>query len=172
MWTLAAEGPNGQWIPSDVNEFYWGAIAFLIVFGIMLWKGLGPLKEAMAARTERIGNELAAADNAKAEADARRAEQLSKIGDADAEAQQIVADARTRAASMKTELIAKAESDAVAAKEKAAIDIAASKTQALADVRSEVARNAADAAEAVVTDNLDDAKLASLIDNYIAEVGS
>ena len=102
MWTLAAEGPNGQWLPSDINEFYWGAAAFLIVFGIMLWKGLGPLKAAMAARTERISNELAAADNAKAEADARRAEQMAKIGDADAEAAQIVSDARTRAASLKT----------------------------------------------------------------------
>ncbi len=172
MWTLAAEGPNGQWIPGDINEFYWSAIAFLIVFAIMLWKGLGPLKAAMAARTERISSELAVADNAKAEADARRSEQLAKLGDADAEAATIVSDARSRAASMKTEMIAKAEADAEASKVKALADIETSKGQALSDVRSEVARNAADAAEAVVTDNLDDARLASMIDNYIAEVGA
>ena len=25
---FAAEGPNGNWIPGDINEFYWGSAAF------------------------------------------------------------------------------------------------------------------------------------------------
>ncbi len=174
MWILAAgeAGPNGNWIPHDVNEFYWASLAFLVVLAVGLWKGVGPFKAAMAARSQRIEDELSAADNAQAEADARREAQLAKLGDADAEAQQIVAEARTRAASMKTEMIAKAESDVAASKAKAMEDINAGKGQALSDIRSEVATSAANAAEAVVTDNLDEARLSSLIENYITEVGS
>ncbi len=172
MWTLAAEGPNGRFLPSDINEFIWGSLAFLVVVAVMIWKFAGPVKAAMAARTARISDELAVADNAKAEAEAHRQAQLAKLGDADAEAAKIVADARTRAASMKTDLMAKAESDVEASKVKARSDIEMSKGQALSDIRAEAAQNAANAAEAVVNDNLDDARLASLIENYIAEVGS
>lgn len=172
MWTLASEAPNGNWLPGDINEFIWASLAFLVVLAVGLWKGLGPLKAAMARRTERIRDELAAADNAKAEADARRSEQLAKLGDADAESRQIVADAESRASTMRADLMAKAEADVDASKAKARLDIEVAKGAALADVRAEAAANASRAAEAVVSENLDDARLAALIDSYIAEVGS
>ncbi|MEE9415568.1 MAG: ATP synthase F0 subunit B [Acidimicrobiales bacterium] len=172
MWILASEAPNGNWLPGDVNEFIWASLAFLVVLAIGLWKGLGPIKAALAGRTERIRDELAAADNAKAEADARRTEQLAKLGDADAEARQIVVDAESRATTMRADLMAKAETDVEATKAKARLDIDVAKGAALADIRAEAAANAAAAAEAVVTQNLDDARLGALIDSYITEVGA
>ena len=31
---FAAEGPNGNWIPGDPNELYWGSAAFLIIAAV------------------------------------------------------------------------------------------------------------------------------------------
>ena len=38
---FAAEGPNGNWIPGDPNEFYWGSVAFLIIL-LLRPRGLFP----------------------------------------------------------------------------------------------------------------------------------
>ena len=41
---LAAEEGNGPWLPHDLNEVYWGTIAFLIVFGLLAaWMIAGSL---------------------------------------------------------------------------------------------------------------------------------
>ena len=44
---FAAEGPNGNWIPGDPNEFYWGSVAFLIILAVFIMKGLPAIKAAM-----------------------------------------------------------------------------------------------------------------------------
>ena len=64
---LAAETEgNGFWLPHDFNEVIWGTIAFVIVIGVIIWKGGPAIKAAMAARPERISGELSAATGALA----------------------------------------------------------------------------------------------------------
>ena len=84
---FAAEGPNGNWIPGDPNEFYWGSAAFLIIAAVFVWKGLPAIKAAMKAQTEKVESELAAAEEAKAEAEAELNALTSSLGDAGAEAE-------------------------------------------------------------------------------------
>ena len=169
---FAAEGPNGNWIPGDINEFYWGSVAFLLIVAVFIWKGLPGVKAAMKAQTAKVESELAAAEQAKAEAESELASLQSSLGDAGAEAEAIVAEAREQATRLEADLIARAETDVAEAKERARIEVAAQRDQALADLRAAVAAQAQTAADAVVRNNLDDATQASLIDDYIAAVSA
>lgn len=169
---LAAEGPNGNWIPGDPNEFYWGSVAFLLIVAVFVKKGLPAVKGAMQAQTAKVESELAAAEQAKSEAEAELSALQSSLGDSGAEADAIVADAREQATRLEADLIARAESDVADAKERARIEVAAQRDQALADLRAAVAAQAQVAADAVVRNNLDDGTQASLIDDYIAAVGA
>lgn len=169
---FAAEGPNGNWIPGDPNEFYWGTAAFLIIFAVFVAKGLPAIKAAMQANTAKVEGELAAAESAKAEAEAELEALTSSLGDAGAEAEAIVSEAREQATRLEADLIARAEADVAAARDRAAIEVSAQREQALADLRAAVAAQARTATEAVVRNNLDDATQRALIDDYISSVSA
>ena len=160
---FAAEGPNGNWIPGDPNELYWGSAAFLIIAVVFVMKGVPAIKAAMKATSAKVEGELA-----EAELEAL----TSSLGDAGAEAEAIIADAREQATRLEADLIARAENDVAEAKERARIEVAAQRDQALADLRAAVAEQARVAADAVVRDNLDDATQSALIDDYISSVGA
>lgn len=170
---LAAEGPNGNFIPGDINEFYWGSAAFGIILVIFLWKGVPAISKLMKARTARIEDEIAAAAAQKAAAEDQLATLSGQLGDADAEAAKIIADAREQAAKLEADLLVRAEADVAETKERSRIEIQAQRDQALADLRAAVAHQARVAADAVVRENLDDAGTQSaLIDNYISQLSS
>ena len=64
LLTLAAEGPNGKFIPADIKELWFGGAAFLIVLGLMVWKLFPVISKALGDRGDRIAAELAAAEKA------------------------------------------------------------------------------------------------------------
>lgn len=167
---LAAEGPNGRFLPADIKEFWWSTAAFVIVFSLIVWKLLPLIKAAMVGRSDRIRQEIVDAERAKVEAESELSSLRSKLGDADAETARIRAEAETTAETVKADLISRAEAEAVDAKSKASIEISASAGQAAEDIQAAVAAQAADAAESVVAANLDQATHADLIDRYIEEV--
>jgi len=170
---LAAEGPNGNFIPGDINEFYWGSAAFGIIFVVFLWKGVPAISKLMKARTARIEDEIAAAAAQKAAAEDELATLSGQLGDADAEAAKIIADAREQAAKLEADLLVRAEADVAETKERSRIEIQAQRDQALADLWAAVAHQARVAADAVVRENLDDAGTQSaLIDNYISQLSA
>ena len=169
---LAAEGPNGKFIPSDPKEFWFGGAAFLIVFGLLVWKLFPVINKALADRGERIKAELAAAEEAQAAADAEVAALKAKLGDADSDARALVENARVQAEKLKADAAAKAEADALAVRERAASDIAGMRAQTQADLEAEVTGKVLAAAEEVVRQNLDDATQRDLIESYITQVSS
>ena len=172
---LAAEGAstgNGDFIPHDVNEFWWGLAAFTLLRIPFVMKGIPAIKGAMQRKTARIEAELADAEQAKADAEAELEALTSSLGDSGAEAEAILADAREQATRLEADLIARAEADVEEAKERARIEVQAQRDQALADLRAAVAAQAKTAADAVVNNNLDDSTQTALIDDYIARVGA
>ena len=172
LMVFAAEKPNGFWLPGDVKEFWWGLVAFIVVFGALAWKVLPLFKKMLADRADKVEAELAAADKAQADADAEMRSLKERLGDADADAAQIVADARHTADQLKVDLAARARSDAAALKARAEADIEGARRQAQADLQAEVSAAALAAAEEVVRESIDDATQASLIDRYIEQVGA
>lgn len=168
---LAAEGPNGKFLPGDIWEFYWGTFAFLIILGLMIWKGLPIAKKALSDGQAAAVAEATAAQTAAAEARARIAETTSQLGDANAESQRIVAEANETAQQLRVDGATRTQQLVDDMWAKAQGDVTAMQTQAQADIQSDVAGQAIGAAEQVVRSSLDDSRHASLIDDYISKLG-
>lgn len=171
---LAAEehAENGFLLPHDINEVIWGSLAFLIVAGLLYWKGGPAIKGMWYGRIERIANELESAEAARREAEGQLASVESDIADADAERDRILAEARETADNVKAQIIERAGTDASDLRSRGASDIEAAKAQASSDLQAEIGVLAMGAAEAVVTNSLDAGTQNDLIENYINRVGA
>jgi len=167
----ATEKANSFLLSGDLNEVIWGSIAFFIIAGLLIWKAGPAVKSAMSGRTDRLAKELDDSAAAKGEAQTKLADVQRRIADAANERQRILDEAAQTAASLKTQLQAKADQDAADLVARSVADVEASKGQALADLQADAASLAMGAAEAVVTHNLDAATQADLIETYIAQVG-
>ena len=169
VFQVAAEGPNGIHIPADVNEVYWGSLAFFVVVGLIWWRA-GPLiANALKERTARIETELQEAKAARDEAEAALEASSADLPDVSAEEARIRAEAEATAEKLKTDLVAKAEAEAI--RERGRSDVENRRRQARADLTAEVARLTRSSAEAVVREGLDGGSQAELIDSYINQVG-
>lgn len=162
--------PN-QLLP-ETNEIIWGSIGFLVVF-FFVWKmGLPAIRKSMDARTERIRDDLTAAEGQRAEADALLADYRAQLADAKAESGRIIEEARQSAEALKRDQEARLQSELADMRAKAAADVEAAKAQAIADLRGEVAQLAIGAAEVVVKRNLDAATQTQLVEDYINSVAA
>lgn len=172
LWLLAAEGPNGRFIPSDPKELYFGGAAFLIVLAFMVWK-LGPvISSALSANGDKVRAELESADQAQAAADAEVAELAARLGNADADGARLVQEAKAAADKLKADSAARAAADAEAIRARAVADAEGMRAQATADLQVDLNRRTMMAAEDVVRSSLDDAAHADLIEQYIDQVGA
>ena len=89
------------------------------------------------------------------------AERARLYAEADAQAEALLADGRTRLAAEVTELEARARAD-----------IAATAGRSSDELRVEIAKSAGTAVDAIVRDTLDDAAQQELIEEFIARVGA
>ncbi len=170
---LAAVGePNGQILPHKIEEVFWGTAAFLIVMALTVWKGGPAIKGMWNGRIERLSGELDTAAEARANAEAELAQVEASIADADNERARILSDARETSETVKTQLVARASTDADDVRRRGLADIDATKFQATSDLQAEIGLLAMGAAEAVVSNNLDEATQTELIEGYIARVGT
>ncbi len=153
-------------------ELIYGGIASLIIFAALFKFGWPAIKKAMEARTARIQAELDGAAEAKASA-ATEASQIREakgdiaaerariLAEADAQAEAVVTDGRTRLAAELADLEAKAVAD-----------IAAAQHRSGDELRAEIARLSTAAVDHVVTGSLDEPTQQALIENFIARVGA
>ncbi|NNE94996.1 MAG: F0F1 ATP synthase subunit B [Acidimicrobiales bacterium] len=164
------EAPNV--LLPEINEVIWGAVGFFIVLIFIMKFGWPAIKKSMDERTEKIQAELDAAEQAKADAEATKAEFAAKVADAKTEAARIIEEARQSADQLKADQQARLNDELAAARAAAQADIDAAKSQAMAELRGEVATIAIGAAESVVGANLDRAAQERLVEDYINRVGS
>jgi F-type H+-transporting ATPase subunit b len=164
-----AESPS--LILPATNEIVWGALSFLLLFFAMSKFAYPAIKKMTEARTERIREDLGAADTAKAEAQTVLEEYRAQLADAKTEASRIIEEARVQADSLKRDQEARLQTELADMRAKAMTDIEGAKNQIMADLRGEVADLAIGAAEAVVQRNLDRDTQLQLIENYINQVG-
>jgi F-type H+-transporting ATPase subunit b len=173
----AADDPEAcQEAPSPIlpaaDELFWGSVSFLALLGL-LWKfAYPPVKQGMEARTERIRNDLAAAEGTKSEAQAVLDQYKAQLSEAKAEAGRIIEEARQAADAVKRDHETRMQAELAELRARAVADIESAKAQALADLRGEVAELAIGAAEAVVQRNLDGATQVQLVEDYINRVAA
>ena len=152
------------------NELIWGAISFVILFGVLYKFGYPAIQKGMADRTERIRTDLDRADTAKNEAEAELARYQAQLKGAREEATRMRDDARAEMEQYKTQRRAEIDAELNEYRERSKAEADAAKRQALADVRSEVAALAIGAAEQVVQKSLDRDTNVALVESYITSV--
>ncbi|MGH1489919.1 MAG: hypothetical protein ACRBK7_11085 [Acidimicrobiales bacterium] len=171
LYMIAAEEPNGRHLAGDRNEIYWGSVAFFIVLGLIIWKALPLMVNAMQARTAKIEAELADAKSARAAAEQALNASSAELPDVGAEEAKIRSEAQATAAKLKDDLAAKAEAEAEALKERGRSDVTNRKRQAQADLAAEISSMTRNSAEALVKAGLDGSSQSELIESYINQVG-
>lgn len=158
-------------LPTDLNEVYAGLIAFAVVF-FVIWKFAAPaFNELLENRQAAVVEELTAAEKAKTEAQQLLDDYRSQLAGAQAEAARIVDEAKASADALRADMLSKAESDAAAVKVKAQSDIAQERERATANVRQQVADLSIDVAEKVVGVSLDRNAQRQIVDQFIDELG-
>ena len=126
----------------------------------------------MQARSDKIRDSLDEAERAKTEAGAVLADYQRQLADAKGEAGRIIEEARQSADSVKSDLMARAESEAEEQRRRNAEQIAAERDRVMSELQSQVAVLAIEMAERVVESNLDRDANMRLIENYINAVGN
>jgi F-type H+-transporting ATPase subunit b len=141
-------------------------LTMVILLGKLLYQ---PLNDAMAARTQKIADGLAAAEAGKnAQADAE-AEVKVQIDEAKQKAQEIVAAAERRALEVSEEAVAKARHDGELIIQSAKEEAEAEEGRMRQGLQKEIATLAVMAAEKIVETELDAGKHAALIEKVIAD---
>lgn len=169
---LAAEAPNGFWLPADFNEVIWNSLAFFVV-AFLLWKfARKPAAAFFSGRITTISDELDAAAQERLGAEAERDRIKAALADSDTEAARIIEEARAGADQLSADIAQRAETDAATLRERAVTDMAATRAQAESDLSGELSRLSLGAAERVVETSLDDVAQQRLIDEYINQVGT
>lgn len=164
------EAPNP--ILPETNELIWGALSFTVLFALLAKVGLPPMQKSLQARSDKIRDSLDEAERAKTEAGAVLADYQRQLADAKGEAGRIIEEARQSADSVKRDLMARAESEAVEQRRRNAEQITAERDRVMSELQSQVAVVAVEMAERVVESSLDREASLRLIENYINTVGS
>ena len=133
---------------------FWVAVAFVLFVAVMLYVGAHKkMVEALDHRSARIKGELDEARRLRDEAGKLLAEYQRKQGEAEREAEAIVADAKAEAERVAAEARGKMEEFVARRTKLAEVKIGQAEAQALADVRAAAADAAVAAAEKILRDS-------------------
>jgi F-type H+-transporting ATPase subunit b len=167
---LAAEGPNGPQLASDINEVYWGSLAFFVILGVLIWKAGPAVMKALNGRTDRIQREFDEAQAARSEAEKALSASSADAPDIGTEAARIKKEAQETATRLQVDTAARAKAEGEAMRERAANEIQNQTSQALGDLREEIASLTRASTEELVGEKLDAGSHANLIDSYISSL--
>lgn len=151
---------------------FFSAIVFLLLlFGLIgtAWK---PIMEGLQKREESIANNIANAEKASSDAEAKLAEYESKLASASEEAATIVSDARKDAEAAGQKLVASAQEEAARLKERATSDIESAKRVALGELADQSTDVAMSVAQRVVGREVKPDDHQSLIQEMLAKLPS
>ena len=149
-----------HWLLPETFEIIYGGTASVLVIGALI-KFAGPIiKKSLAARTERIQNEIDNARNARTNAEAEAQQIRSALGDISSERSRILAEADAAAAAVLSEGRARVATEMADVEAKALADIA----NASGRVQDELA------SDKVIASAMNDSVRQDLIENFISGV--
>ncbi|MCY4602603.1 MAG: F0F1 ATP synthase subunit B [Gemmatimonadetes bacterium] len=153
-----------------VGLIIWTIITFLVVLFVLKKFAWPQLLAALDEREKRISDAIAAAEQARQEAEEVLREHRQKLAAADEEARQVVAEAREAGANVRQTIVSQAREEAERMLNQARTSIESEKRAAIAELRRETANLAVQAAGALIDANLDDEKNRGLVDDFIARI--
>ena len=168
--TQVAETKNP--ILPTVNEMFWAAVFFLVLWALMKFVLLPPITKVMNARDEKVRSDLQAAEAAESARVSKLAEYEAGLAGARAEAGALLEAARSEGDAERRTKIAAAEADAASFKAEASTAVADAKARARTELTASITDIAVGAAEAVVQKPIDRAAQTALVEDYVNRSGS
>ena len=148
----------------------WTIITFLVVLLVLRKFAWPQLLAVLDEREKRISDALAAAEQARQEAEEVLREHRQKLAAADEEARQVVAEAREAGARVRQQIVSQAREEAERMIDQARTSVESEKRAAIAELRRETANLAVQAAGVLIDANLDDERNRGLVDDLIAKI--
>jgi F-type H+-transporting ATPase subunit b len=143
-------------------------VALILVLGRWVYPRV---MEAAEGRQRQIGEQLAAAERSRQEAEQRLDDARASLDEARSRAAEIIEGAGRSADQLRGELRTRAQDEADRIVDGARRDIEAERQKAIDSVRGQVADLVVTATEKVVGETLDEKRHRSLIERAIAQVG-
>ncbi len=150
----------------------WTIISFVLLLVLLRKYALPGVLAVLEERSERIREDLEAAEKLRQEADALKAENEANLQRAKAAADELIAKAQEKASALLAENEAKMRDEGERLIADAQRAIQQERSQAMTELRSVAADLAVAAAEKFVTASLDDATQQRLVEESLAELES
>lgn len=166
----SAETHHANPLLPETNELIWGFICFALLMATVGPMVFPRIQAMLEQRTQTIEGNLIAAEQARKEAEALRAQRQQQLEDAHLESQKILDQARGNADRLEDELRARAEDQARRIVERANESIYQERDRVAVELRQQVGGFAVDIAERVVGDALDKNAQLKLVDKYIDDL--
>lgn len=144
---------------------------FIVLFLLLRKYALGPIMGVMNARSEKIANDISAAEKNRQEALKLMEEQKAELKAARQDAQKVLETARVSAEKQAEDIVAKAKEEAEQFKKNAQTDIAREKEQAMAALREQVGALSVMLATKIIEKELDGQQQEKLVSDFLKEVG-
>ena len=164
--SVEVEDPPNPVLPAT-NEIFWSAIFFLLLWGLMKYVLLPPIRKLQAQRAQKLQDDRDAAqraeeDLAKAQADYDAAFQAARE-----EASLLLDEARSRASDRRAELVGAAVSDVSESRAAATREMSVARSEAVDGLRDQIRELAVDAAANVLGNRPSDT---AVVDRTIDEL--
>lgn len=165
----SAEGGFNPIGESAAASALWTWVIFLLSLPF-IWKiVMGPVTKALVARDAEASEAVKLAERASEDAEKARAEVEVKLGEAQAEAAQVMAQARERAETREREIVEAAKSEATAMIDTARANIQAEQDKAISAIRGEVVSLSINAASQVLSRRVDSEDDRRLVTELVSE---
>lgn len=167
---LAAEDAENPLVP-PIPELVIGAIAFVIVFGLLAWKLLPNINKVLDERREAIEGGMEKAEAAKTEADSVLEQYKAQLAEARHEAARLRSEAQEQGAVLIQEMRAEGQRQREEIVAAGHTQIEADRKAAAQSLRQDVGRLATDLAGKLVGESLEDhARQSRTIDRFLDEL--
>jgi len=165
-----AEHEQPGLIDISSSMMLWTWVTFLLTCVVLYKVAWRPILNALEKREEEIRTSLENAENIRHEMERLEQTQKNMIADAENEAKQILAQARTGAAEAARNIEAKAKEESQIMIENATREIRAAQEKAQAALKKESAELAVSLATKILGERLDTQRDAQLVDKLVNEI--
>lgn len=146
-------------------------IAMLVLFILLSYLLFNPARKLIQKRKDFIQGQLDEAEKAQSDALEMKSEYDEKLSRVDAEAADLLADARRKALNKEKEIVEKASEEAHQIKVRAEKEVELEKEKARDEMKQEMVQVASVMAGKFVAASMDEDKQAQLIDETLKEMG-
>ncbi len=147
------------------------AIAIFVLFTLLSYLLMNPVRKMLEDRKERIKRDIDAAASDKKDAAAKKAEYEEKIKNVDQEAEEILSEARKKALKNETRIVEEAREEAARIIQRANEEAELEKKRVLDEMKQEMISIASMMAGKVVAASIDTTIQDTLVEETLKEIG-